>query len=237
MSNLYFLADIHLSADAPGITAAFRRALAQIADEEPDGVYILGDLFNVWLGDELADGFARDIAAAIAALPCPVYFQHGNRDFLLGEAFAKKAGMTLLPERHVIDVEGKSILVEHGDLLCIHDCGYLRLRKLLRHPATQALYRLLPTVLRRRIAHKLRAQSKARGARKDGHMTDADHDEALKILEKYHCDMLIHGHTHRPGEHEKRFVLGDWSAAGGEVLQYRDGVWRLETLLRRNVKS
>ncbi|MDO5091208.1 MAG: UDP-2,3-diacylglucosamine diphosphatase [Cardiobacteriaceae bacterium] len=227
MRNHYFLADIHLSADTPGITAAFRCALAQIADEQPAAVYILGDLFNVWLGDDLADDFADSIAASIAALPCPVYFQHGNRDFLLGEAFAKKAGMTLLPERHVMDMDGQRILVEHGDLLCIHDRGYLRLRNILRHPATQALYRRLPTALKRRIAHKLRAQSKARGARKNGRITDADHDEALNILKKYQCERLIHGHTHRAGEHEKRFVLGDWSDTGGEVLQYRDGVWRL----------
>ncbi|MDO4777650.1 MAG: UDP-2,3-diacylglucosamine diphosphatase [Cardiobacteriaceae bacterium] len=227
MPHLYFLADIHLSAEAPEITAAFRRALAQIAASKPDGVYILGDLFDAWLGDDLADKFAREIAASLAALPCPVWFQHGNRDFLLGEDFAREAGMTLLPERHVMEVAGRRILIEHGDLLCIHDHGYLRLRKILRHPATQALYRALPGVFKRRIAQKLRAQSKRRGARKDRRITDADANEVARILEKYRCDMLIHGHTHRAGEHDRRFVLGDWSAAGGVILQYRDGAWQL----------
>lgn len=227
MPHLYFLADIHLSTAAPEMTAAFRRALAQIAENQPDGVYILGDLFDAWLGDDLADDFARDIAETIAALPCPVWFQHGNRDFLLGADFAREAGMTLLPERHVIDMAGKRILIEHGDLLCIHDLGYLRLRKILRHAATQAFYRALPSCLKRRIAGKLRAQSKRRGARKDRRMTDADAGEVARILSNYQCDMLIHGHTHRAGEHERRFVLGDWSAEGGAVLECHDNTWRL----------
>lgn len=234
MLHCYFLADIHLSAAAPEMTAAFRRALAQIAENQPDDVYILGDLFDAWLGDDLADDFARDIAETIAALPCPVWFQHGNRDFLLGADFAREAGMTLLPERHMIDMAGKRILIEHGDLLCIHDLGYLRLRKILRHPATQALYRALPICLKRRIAGKLRAQSKRRGARKAAFITDADHGEVARVLEKYQGDILIHGHTHRPDAHEHegkmRYVLGDWSGDGGIVLHCRDNAWQLEVL-------
>lgn len=230
MPHLYFLADIHLSAAAPEITAAFRRALAQIAKNQPDGVYILGDLFDAWLGDDLADDFSRNIAETIAALPCPVWFQHGNRDFLLGEHFAGKAGMMILPERHVITVTGKRILLEHGDLLCIHDDGYLRLRKILRHPLIQVLYRALPITWKQRIAARLRAQSKMRGARKNRRMTDADAGEVLRILYKYQCDMIIHGHTHRAGEHERRFVLGDWSAEGGVVLECHGNAWRLVVL-------
>lgn len=232
--HLYFLADIHLSVNTPEITTAFLAALRQMSATQPDALYILGDLFDAWLGDDLADAFALDIAANLAALPCPVYFQHGNRDFLLGKTFAEKAGLRLLPERHMLDIDGKRILLEHGDLLCIHDRSYLRLRAILRNRLIQALYRRLPTALKRRIARTLRSKSKIAGTLKDPAITDADNAEVGRILDDYHADILIHGHTHRPAQHEHhgkiRYVLGDWSGIGGIGLIYQQGQWRLAQL-------
>ena len=230
MPRYYFLADSHLSPAQPGIHAAFRRALAHIAAQQPDGVYILGDLFNAWLGDDVADDFALAVADALAALPCPVYFQHGNRDFLLGKAFAQRAHLQLLPERHVLTIHGTRVLLEHGDLLCIHDHAYLRLRCILRARPLQALYHLLPLALKNTIARTLRQQSQSRGQRKPAQQTDADPLEAARVLARYQAQILIHGHTHRPATHREngysRYVLGDWDDNGGVIVEYGDGQWR-----------
>lgn len=231
--NRYFLADIHLSAERPDISAAFCTALKHIGAARPDAVYLLGDLFNAWLGDdvELQSPFVRDIAAAIAALPCPVYFQHGNRDFLIAHEFAQAARLILLPERHLFIAGGKRIVLEHGDLLCIHDRGYQRLRRILRSRRLQALYYRLPTGIKQRIAKYLRKQSRARGAHKSARITDADGGEVACILRQYQAAILIHGHTHRPACHEEngniRYVLGDWAADGGVILEQRGSAWRL----------
>lgn len=236
MLHCYFLADIHLSAAAPEMTAAFRRALAQIAENQPDGVYILGDLFDAWLGDdiELETPFAQAIAQAIATLPCPVYFQHGNRDFLLSRAFARKANIILLPDRHFLTLDGKRVLLEHGDLLCTRDTGYQRLRRILRNRPLQRLYYRLPRIIKHNIAKQLKSKSKTHKHRKTARTTDADRDEIARILAQYRADILIHGHTHRPAIHDEngktRYVLGDWTENGGQVLHYRSGTWQLEQL-------
>lgn len=230
MSRRYFLADIHLSAARPDITAAFRRALAYMAAQQPDGIYILGDLFNVWQGDDLADAFALDIAQELARLPCPVYFQHGNRDFLLGKAFAQHARLILIAERHIFTTGGQRVLLEHGDLLCIHDRGYLRLRRLLRNKRLQQLYFRLPTRVKRYIARQVQSKSKARSTHKAPHITDVDSGEVRRVLMQYQADILIHGHTHRPACYDEhgytRYVLGDWSAQGGIIVEYDGGQWR-----------
>lgn len=229
----YFLADIHLHPDHPATAAAFCRALVHIAAQNPDAVYLLGDLFDAWLGDdvELQNPFVRGIADAITALPCPVYLQHGNRDFLIGQTFARLANITLLAERHLFTANGKRILLEHGDLLCIHDHGYLRLRRILRNPHLQTLYALLPRGLKLRIAALVKKRSKNHKARKNAHTTDADRGESLRILEQYQADIHIHGHTHRPAVHrdggKTRYVLGEWSENGGVILSHTDGTWQL----------
>lgn len=236
MTHRFFLADVHLSVGQPGISAAFFAALREIGAQRPDAVYLVGDLFNAWLGDdvELQQPFARQVAAAIAALPCPVFFQHGNRDFLLSHEFARQAGLILLPDRHILSLGGQRILLEHGDLLCIHDRGYLRLRRVMRNKPLQRLYYRLPLAIKLFIARHLQSKSKARSARKNIRMTDADRGEVARVLACYGADILIHGHTHRPAIHDEggkvRYVLGDWSAHGGIMLEYRHGLWRLHTL-------
>ncbi|EHM55990.1 UDP-2,3-diacylglucosamine diphosphatase [Cardiobacterium valvarum] len=180
----YFLADIHLSAERPDITAAFRATLAALA-RDAGAVYILGDLFDYYLGDDLASPLQQDIAAALAALPCPVYYQHGNRDFLLGDTYACAANMHILPERHRLSLGGKTVLLEHGDLLCTDDHGYQRLRRILRCRFLQRLYYRLPARWRLAIAEKLRGQSRKRTRRKASRITDTNPATIRRVLQEH----------------------------------------------------
>ena len=226
----YFLADIHLSAERPDITAAFRATLAALA-RDASAVYILGDLFDYYLGDDLASPLQQDIAAALAALPCPVYYQHGNRDFLLGDAYARAANMHILPERHRLSLGGKTVLIEHGDLLCTDDHGYQRLRRILRCRCLQRLYYRLPARLRLAIAEKLRGQSRKRSRRKAPRITDTNPAAIRRVLQEQQAEILIHGHTHRPAVHpldngKRVYVLGDWHPHG-QILCHDADSFRL----------
>ena len=226
----YFLADIHLAENRPEITAAFLATLAAIA-RDAEAIYILGDLYDYWLGDDLATPYQQRIAAALAALPCPLYYQHGNRDFLLGARYAQSARLRILPERHTLTLGGRTALVEHGDLLCTDDRGYQRLRRVLRCRPLQWLYYRLPRALRRRIAEKLRAQSQARTRRKAARITDTNPAAIRAALQNARASILIHGHTHRPAVHrlddgDTVYVLGDWRPHG-EILRYADGDFAL----------
>ena len=226
----YFLADIHLSTERPDITAAFRATLAALA-RDASAVYILGDLFDYYLGDDLASPLQQDIAAALAALPCPVYYQHGNRDFLLGDAYACAANMHILPERHRLSLGGKTVLLEHGDLLCTDDHGYQRLRRILRCRFLQRLYYRLPARWRLAIAEKLRGQSRKRSRRKASRITDTKPATIRRVLQEHQADILIHGHTHRPAVHplddgKTVYVLGDWHPHG-QILCHAHGTFTL----------
>lgn len=226
----YFLADIHLAENRPEITAAFLDTLAALA-RDAEAIYILGDLYDYWLGDDLATPYQQRIAAALAALPCPLYYQHGNRDFLLGARYAQSARLRILPERHTLTLGDRTVLVEHGDLLCTDDRGYQRLRRILRCPPLQWLYYRLPRALRRRIATKLRAQSQARTRRKNARITNTNPAAIRAALHSAHATILIHGHTHRPAVHQREdgstvYVLGDWHPYG-EILRYADGDFAL----------
>ena len=226
----YFLADVHLAENRPEITTAFLTTLAAIA-RDADALYILGDLYDYWLGDDLATPYQQRIAAALAALPCPLYYQHGNRDFLLGARYAPSAHLRILPERHTLTLGGHTVLLEHGDLLCSDDRGYQRLRRVLRCRLLQWLYYRLPRALRLRIAEKLRAQSKTRTRRKAARITDTNPAAIRAALQNAHATLLIHGHTHRPAVHQLDdgntvYVLGDWRPHG-EILRYADGDFAL----------
>lgn len=219
-STIWLLADIHLSAATPDISAAFSAACTALAARQPTAVYILGDLFDYWLGDDLTTAFHRDTARIIHALAdvCPVYYQHGNRDFLLGRDYAAQSGMTLLPERQIILLGDTRVLLEHGDLLCSDDIGYQRLRRILRHPITQSIWHRLPKHIKQRIAQRLRQESKQRGARKARSITDVNDDTVNAVFSAEQADILIHGHTHRCNSHhhhgKTRYVLGDWHPCG-----------------------
>ena len=222
----YFIADLHLAQNRPDITACFLRFLKDDAIQAQH-LYILGDLFEAWIGDDDDSVFLTTIVEALAALSAmgtTIYYIHGNRDFLLGQRFAKKSAMILLPEIDLIDLYGKNVVIMHGDTLCTRDVGYQKFRKKSRSWWWQAIIKSLPLSVRKKIAADYRKKSAAATSVKSQDIMDVTPDEVVKCLENYHSQLLIHGHTHRPAVHElnannkeaKRIVLGDW---------YEQGAW------------
>jgi len=222
----YFIADLHLAQNRPDITACF---LSFLENEAPkaQALYILGDLFEYWVGDDDDSAFITEISQAIKSLSqldCEIYFIHGNRDFLLGKHFAKQAGMQLLPEVTLIDLYHKPVVIMHGDTLCTRDIGYQAFRKKSRSWWWQAMIKSLPLFVRRKIANNYRTQSASATAMKSQDIMDVTKSEVIQCLEQHHSQLLIHGHTHRPAVHDikangkkaQRIVLGDW---------YEQGAW------------
>ncbi|ARD62087.1 UDP-2,3-diacylglucosamine diphosphatase [Kosakonia radicincitans DSM 16656] len=229
-----FIADLHLQTEEPAITAGFLRFLAGEA-RQADALYILGDLFEAWIGDDDPNPLHQQIASAIKSLVesgVPCYFIHGNRDFLLGKRFARQSGMQLLPETQVLDLYGRKILIMHGDTLCTDDAGYQAFRKKVHTPWIQALFLALPLFIRRRVAAKMRAGSKAANSSKSLKIMDVNPQAVIDALEKHRVQWLIHGHTHRPAVHELtannapafRAVLGAWHSEGSMVRVSETGV-------------
>ncbi|ANR78377.1 UDP-2,3-diacylglucosamine diphosphatase [Kosakonia sacchari] len=222
-----FIADLHLQTEEPAITAGFLRFLAGTA-READALYILGDLFEAWIGDDDPNPLHQQIAEAIKAVVdsgVPCYFIHGNRDFLLGQRFAQTCGMQLLPQEQVLDLYGRNVLIMHGDTLCTDDAGYQAFRAKVHQPWLQTLFLTLPLFIRRRIAAKMRAGSKAANSSKSLSIMDVNQHAVVEAMEKHQVQWLIHGHTHRPAVHEItannapafRAVLGAWHSEGSMV--------------------
>ncbi|NBC99159.1 UDP-2,3-diacylglucosamine diphosphatase [Atlantibacter hermannii] len=222
-----FIADLHLSTEEPAITAGFLRLLAGEA-RSADALYILGDLFEAWIGDDDPNPLHAKIASAIKTLVdsgVPCYFIHGNRDFLVGKRFARRSGMRLLPEEHVLTLYGKRILIMHGDTLCTDDIGYLRFRAKVHQPWLQKLFLALPLSIRQRIAARMRAGSKASNQTKSEAIMDVNPQAVIDVMTRHHVHHLIHGHTHRPAIHEldiehhpaRRYVLGAWHDEGSMI--------------------
>jgi len=222
----YFIADLHLAQNRPDITACFLRFLKKEATKAQT-LYILGDLFEAWVGDDDDSAYLATIASALTALSSAgttIYYIHGNRDFLLGDRFAKKSSMILLPEIDLIDLYGKSVVIMHGDTLCTRDIAYQNFRKKSRSWWWQTMVKSLPLFVRKKIAADYRKKSEAATSMKNQDIMDVTPSEVVKCLEEYKSQLLIHGHTHRPAVHEltanskaaKRIVLGDW---------YEQGAW------------
>ena len=229
-----FIADLHLQTEEPAITAGFLRFLQGEA-RHADALYILGDLFEAWIGDDDPNPLHREMAAAINALVAsgvPCFFIHGNRDFLIGKRFARECGMTLLAEETVLDLYGRRMLIMHGDTLCTDDTGYLAFRAKVHTPWIQTLFLALPLFIRSRIAAKMRAGSKAANSSKSMTIMDVNPQAVTHVMEKHQVQWLIHGHTHRPdvhhltvnGEPAQRVVLGAWHTEGSMVKVTPEGV-------------
>ena len=229
-----FIADLHLQTEEPAITAGFLRFLAGEA-RSADALYILGDLFEAWIGDDDPNPLHREIATAIKSLVdsgVPCYFIHGNRDFLVGKRFARESGMQLLAEEKVLHLYGRDVLIMHGDTLCTDDPGYLAFRAKVHTPWIQKLFLALPLCIRRRIAQKMRNDSKAANSSKSMAIMDVNPQAVMAVMEKHHVQWLIHGHTHRPdihtlnanGETAHRVVLGAWHSHGSMVKVSQDDV-------------
>ncbi|MEW9796518.1 UDP-2,3-diacylglucosamine diphosphatase [Alteromonas sp. CYL-A6] len=223
MSFTYFIADLHLSADRPDITDCLFRFLRDEACDA-DALYVLGDLFEVWIGDDDITPFSESVADAFRQLSthCPVYFMHGNRDFAIRQGWLDKAGMQLLHEQTVVDLYGKPTLLTHGDELCTRDIAYQKFRKKSRGWWWPRLMLALPLWYRRRVARKGRAESKANQKQLKPEIMDVTPSEVVHVMEKHQVQQLIHGHTHRPNIHmltangkpARRIVLGDWYDQG-----------------------
>ncbi len=224
-----FISDLHLEDDRPDTTGRLMEFLSGPA-RSADAVYILGDLFEYWIGDDALSATARALAAKTAELAAgglPFYFQHGNRDFLLGEAYAAQAGFQLLPETAVVDLYGTPTLLLHGDSLCTDDVTYQEIRRQVRDPAWQA------AILAKSIEERIAIARDARDASADHkgaasmEIMDVNAGAVVKAFADFGVSRMIHGHTHRPavhrheiggGESGERIVLADWYT-GGSYLE------------------
>ena len=230
-----FVSDLHLDPSRPAITELFGRFLDGEA-RRADALYILGDLFEAWVGDDDPSEAGTFVAARLKALTdagVPTYFIRGNRDFLLGDAYAKRAGMTILPDPAVILLQGEPTLILHGDLLCSDDTAYQQFRTQTRDPRWQAQFLAQPLAARLAFAAKARAASKARygelqASGQSETITDVSPATVREWFARYGVRRMIHGHTHRPAIHDEgggatRIVLGDWYEQGSVLRASEDG--------------
>lgn len=238
MSTL-FIADLHLDPARPEIIATFERFLGREA-ASAEALYILGDLFEAWIGDDDDDPQVRAVLAALRRLTVqgvPVLVVHGNRDFLMGSVFEAATGCRLLPEASVIDLYGEPVLIMHGDTLCTADTAYLAFRTQMRNPAVQQGLLAKPLAERRAMAAHLRMESQAANQAKAEAIMDVTPEEVARVMSEHGVRRLIHGHTHRPGFYPvpalgadaERIVLGDWYEQGSVLICDPHGC-RLETL-------
>jgi UDP-2,3-diacylglucosamine hydrolase len=237
-----FISDLHLDGTRPDITAQFLDFLEREA-RGAQALYILGDLFEAWIGDDDPDPDNRRVIAGLRAVTdagVKTFLIHGNRDFLIGRRFCRETGIELLTDGTVIDVYGRRVLLMHGDLLCIDDHAYQRLRRIVRNPLVQFVMRRLTLRQRQRLAERMREGSKEHIASMDiaaPQIMDVNQDEVRRTFARYGVDCIIHGHTHRPAVHELqidghqavRIVLGDWYEQGSVLRWNRDG-FELATL-------
>lgn len=239
-----FVSDLHLDPSRPEATRAFVSFLREEAIA-CEALYILGDLFEAWLGDDDDDPPGVEVARALRALSdggIPVYFMRGNRDFLLGEDYARRCAMRLLPDPAVVTLQGQPVLLMHGDLLCTDDTGYQAFRRQVRDPAWQQQFLSQPLPARRAYAAKARAASQQHhdtlaASGQAEQITDVNDESVASHFQRFGVDTLIHGHTHRPAVHAvpvggrdcTRIVLGDWYEQGSVLEVDADG-HRLRTL-------
>jgi UDP-2,3-diacylglucosamine hydrolase len=219
MSDTLFISDLHLDSSRPAVTRALAGFLQQ--HHGCDALYVLGDLFEAWLGDDDDSPLAAEVATLFkdfTASGTPLYLMQGNRDFLLGQDFCHAVGAQLLPDPTVIELYGQPTLLMHGDSLCTADEGYQEFRKTARDPAWQA--EILGHTLdeRRAFAVTLRAMSKDANSNKADDIMDVSPATVTSEMENHQVRQLIHGHTHRPARHDiatgTRWVLGDWESHG-----------------------
>ncbi|NIX92668.1 UDP-2,3-diacylglucosamine diphosphatase [Pseudomonas fulva] len=217
---ILLISDLHLQEERPDITRAFLDLLEGRA-RQAKALYILGDFFEAWIGDDAMTAFQQSICQAMRRLSdsgTALYLMHGNRDFLIGQAFCEAAGCTLLSDPCVVELEAERVLLMHGDTLCTRDLGYMKMRRLLRNPVSLWLLRHLPLSVRLKLARKLRSESRAQTRMKSTEIVDVTPEEVPKVMAAHDVRTLVHGHTHRPaihklmvdGEPARRIVLGDW---------------------------
>ncbi|MGH8452935.1 MAG: UDP-2,3-diacylglucosamine diphosphatase [Nevskiales bacterium] len=235
-----FISDLHLDAARPRMTRIFLRFLSGPA-RSAERVYIMGDLFDLWIGD---DANMAHYPAEIAALRdlsdsgVPLYLMHGNRDFLIGDAFLKATGGKLLKDPTVIDLNGAQTVLSHGDMLCTDDIAHMKGRQEWLDPVKQAAFLAQPPAVREKIARQLRMESSHNKTLKTAEIMDVTQKAVVDLLRQYRVRQLIHGHTHRPAIHDfeldgaaaRRIVLSDWHEDHGSMLICDEAGCRLQDL-------
>jgi UDP-2,3-diacylglucosamine hydrolase len=231
--TVLFISDLHLSPERPAITRAFFSFLETTA-RQAEALYILGDLVEAWIGDDDPSELSRQLVTKLRELAdtgVKLYFQHGNRDFLIGKRFAKESGATLLDEYHVVDSGGKKVLLCHGDTLCTDDIDYQKFRRKVRRPLYRWFLAHLPLRKRQQIARDWRQKSRLQNSNKSSNIMDVNDRTVDEIMSKYRASIVIHGHTHRPCKHQTRrgirYVLGDWDELGWYLEATPDGTFTL----------
>jgi len=232
----WFASDLHLDPSTPQIADRFKRFLAGPA-REARSVFLLGDLFEAWIGDDDPEPAHREVVAAIAALAAAgtlVYVMRGNRDFMIGERFCADAGAILLDDPAILAVGGERVMLSHGDGLCIDDRAYQKLRALVRDPSLREGFARLPIEARRRLASEAREGSREHLANASTYITDVNQRAVDAVMRDADVPLMIHGHTHRPGVHRfgsdgverTRVVLGAWHDEA-HVVRWDDAGWQL----------
>jgi UDP-2,3-diacylglucosamine hydrolase len=239
MSKFLFISDLHLSPQTPELNHQFRKFLAGHA-RTADALYILGDLFDAWIGDDDPSPFAADIKRQLAGFSrhIPVYYLHGNRDFLIGKDFAGEAGMALLPEEYVLETGSGPWLLLHGDQLCTDDRDYQQARQLFRSEAFKAQAMTMSIPQRIEKAAEIRRMSGEAKAAKAENIMDVNQAAVEESMRRHRLHHMIHGHTHRPARHDftldgqpaRRVVLADWKEEGSSALQMDSNSGKLENL-------
>ena len=212
-----FISDLHLDANRENLTLAFTQFLSERC-QTIDELYILGDFFELWLGDDDHSVLNSGVIEALSSLPCDVFIMHGNRDFLIGEAFCDAAGAKMLPDPHPIILGNQPALLMHGDSLCTRDEEYMKARNLLRSAAFQRDFLSKQMPERKILAEQIRGKSQKASREKAEEIMDVTPEEVIKVMDQAKASVLVHGHTHRPAVHEvdlhfgagTRYVLGDW---------------------------
>lgn len=219
-SSTFFISDLHLQQERPDITQAFLQFLATTA-KAAKNLYILGDFFEYWIGDDDLDEFKQQIITALkqyTQLGIPVYFMHGNRDFLISKKFAALTGVQLIRDPTLIELNGQKILLMHGDSLCTSDRGHQIFRAFMRNPLTKKFLLSFSSSVKKAVAQFLRRKSVSRNQKLDVYIMDVNPQAVERMMKKYGVKKLIHGHTHRPATHPleikghaaQRIVLGSW---------------------------
>jgi len=227
--SVLFISDLHLAPERPAVTRAFLSFLHETA-AHAEALYILGDLFEAWVGDDDPTDLAAEVQDSLCQLSesgVALYVQHGNRDFLLGKRFSQRCGATLLGDETVLDYRGHRALLMHGDALCTDDVDYQRFRRKARNPIYKWCLSHLPLKRRQKLASDWRAKSMAANSNKASAIMDVNAAAVEAVMSKHQVALLIHGHTHRPNRHPlpggERIVLGDWHNSGWVLVMTDQG--------------
>ncbi|MRI34811.1 UDP-2,3-diacylglucosamine diphosphatase [Endozoicomonas sp. OPT23] len=229
-----FISDLHLTPERPDIFRAFVSYMEHQALKVND-LYILGDFFEYWLGDDAMEAFHHNVASLLKQYTDSgrnIYLMPGNRDFAIGKQFLKQTGAIWLKDPCTIKLNGEKVLLMHGDLLCTEDKQYLKYRKIIRSPLVMFLLRMTPLSYRKNLGRKIRENSRKAKTGKSLEIMDVTSESVSDFMIRYGVKTLVHGHTHRPNIHDvdlpddkgQRIVLGDWDKLGWELIEAEGGL-------------